>query len=120
MKTINFKAIEVDYSEAIGGEIVQVTFDEDLDDDPDEDPFERTKCYVMISQNYEFPTTPSLEWHDGLEYNGGSEVLNYKLTSDLFELELSNATKFIVKHNCSKEIFNKICKFFQREFGKSK
>ena len=68
MKEISFFATEVEYNEAIGGEIVQVSFDED----PEQDPFSRTKCYVMISQNYEFQVYPSLEWHDGIDDNGGA------------------------------------------------
>lgn len=72
MKNINFKACEVEYNEAIDGEIIQITFDED----PEQDPFNRTKCYVMISQNYEFPGTPNVEWHDGESDDGGSEVLS--------------------------------------------
>ena len=116
MKEISFFATEVEYNEAIGGEIVQVSFDED----PDQDPFDRTKCYVMISQNYEFPVSPSLEWHDGIDDNGGAKVLSYKFTNDFFELIITDAIIFKVKHNCEEKTFTKIQKFLQREFGNSK
>ena len=116
MKEISFFATEVEYTEAIGGEIVQVYFDED----PDQDPFDRTKCYVMISQNYEFPVSPSLEWHDGIDDSGGEKVLNNKFTNDFFELIITGAITFKVKHYCEEKTFTKIQKFLQREFGDSK
>jgi hypothetical protein len=116
MKNIHFKACEVEYNEAIDGEIVQITFDED----PEQDPFNRTKCYVMISQNYEFPGTPNVEWHDGESDDGGSEVLSYRLNSDLFELTTTDGVAFRVQHDCRGKTFIKIQEFLQREFGNSK
>ncbi len=113
MNYIHFKASEVEYNEAIDGEIVQVSFDED----PDSDPFDRTKCYVMISQNYEFPGPPTVEWHDGEQYDGGSEVLSCKFTKNFFELTTTNGVKFRVKHDCQVKIFNKIRAFLQHEFN---
>jgi len=110
---INFEAIEVQYNEAIEGEIVQVVFDEDSS----EDPFNRTKRYVMISQSYEFPSKPTLEWHDGEDYHGGSEVLSYKLDNDILELETTDSLSFRINHSCPKDILDKIRKFFQREFS---
>ena len=57
MTNINFIANEVEYTEVIDGEIVHLSFDED----PDQDPLKRTKCYLMISQNYEFPGKTTVE-----------------------------------------------------------
>jgi len=116
MKNINFTAIEVKYNEAIDGEIVQILFDED----PDQGPFDRTKCYVMISQNYEFPGTATVEWHDGESDDGGAEVLGYSLTSDLFELIITGGVAFRVQHDCSEDMHIKIQEFLQHEFGNSK
>lgn len=116
MKNISFFATEVEYTEAIGGEIVQVTFDED----PEQDPFNRTKCYVLISQNYEFPSSPTLEWHDGKDDNGGEKILSYKLTKDFFELNATNNISIKVQHECNEKTFIEIQSFFQREFGNSK
>ena len=116
MKNIYFKACKVEYNEAIDGEIIQITFDED----PDQDPFNRTKCYVMISQNYEFPGTPNVEWHDGESDDGGSEVLSYRFNSDIFELTTNDGVTFRVQHDCIGKTFTKIQEFLQREFGNSK
>ncbi len=116
MSNIDFKASEVEYSEAIDGEIVQVSFDED----PGQGAFDRTKCYVIISQNHEFPGTPTVEWHDGETGGGGAEVQSYRLTKDLFELIITDGVKFRVKHDCKEETFVKIRAFLQHEFGNSK
>jgi hypothetical protein len=113
MTTINFIATEVEYTEAIDGEIVQVSFDED----PDQDPFSRTKCYLLVSQNYEFSGKPTLEWHDGRTDDGGAEVANYKFSKGLFELKTANNIKFEIQHNCKEETFIKIQQFLYREFG---
>lgn len=116
MTNIEFIASEVEYTEAIGGEIVQLSFDED----PDQDPFNRTKCYIMISQNYEFPGKPSMEWHDGKTDNGGAEIVSYTLTKSLFELTTKNNVSFKIEHNCSDEKLSLIKKFLYHEFGNGK
>jgi hypothetical protein len=116
MNTIAFKASEVLYNEAIDGEIVQVSFDED----PDQNPFNKGMCYLMISKNYEFPGSPTLEWHDGKEYDGGSEVSDYKLTSEVFELITNDGLRFSIQHDCQEKICVQIRKFLRREFGNSK
>ena len=113
MTNINFIASEVQYTEAIDGEIVQLSFDED----PDQDPLNRTKCYLMVSQNYEFPGKPTVEWHNGKTYDGGAEVLSFKLTKDLFELTTTNNLVFDIQHNCKEETFFQIRKFLFHEFG---
>lgn len=120
MTNINFVASGVEYTEAIDGEIVQVSFDEVLDEDLDQDPFSQTTCYLLISQNYEFPGKPTVEWHDGKTDDGGAEVANYKFTKDSFELTTTNSTKFEIQHNCNEKTFLQIQRFLYREFGDSK
>ncbi len=116
MTDINFIASEVEYTEAIDGEIVQVSFDED----PDQDPFNRSKCYLLISQNYEFHGKPSVEWHDGKTDGGGAEVVSYKFTKTFLELMTDNHLKFKIEHSCSEGKFILIQKFLYREFGNGK
>jgi len=110
---INFKAIEVEYNEAIGGEIVQISFDEDSN----EDPLNRTKRYICISQSYEFPGELTLEWHDGKDYDGGSGIQNYNLTKDLFELETTDGLSFKISHSCSSKVLVQIQQFLEHEFS---
>ncbi|MDQ6992443.1 MAG: hypothetical protein Q9M31_03140 [Mariprofundus sp.] len=113
MQIIDFIASEVEFNEALDGDIVEVSFDEGSD----QGVFDRTKCCVSISQNYEFSGAATVEWHDGEDYNGGSEVLSYRFTNDLFELITTDEVKFSVTHDCRKETYTKIEEFLQREFG---
>jgi len=110
---ITFVAKEVDYLEALDGDIVQLSFDEE----PGQYPFHRSKCELSISQNYEFPGKASVEWHDGEDDNGGVEVHSYRLTRDLFELGTIDGPTFTIQHRCSHEIYVQIERFLQREFG---
>ena len=107
---IEFTAKEVDYGEA--GDIVQISFDEA----PEEDPMSRTKRYFMISQNYEFPDKPTLEWHNGMDYDAGSEIIDYTFTRDLFEVTLKNGLSFYISHHCSKSVFISIQAFLGSEY----
>jgi hypothetical protein len=113
MKIVQFTASEVEYNEAIDGEIVQIIFDED----PDQDPFNRKKRFVLISHSYEFPGKPTVEWHDGECDDGGAEIKSYKLTSKDFVLKTNAGVMFKVQHHGHNEVLRKIKAFFQREYG---
>jgi len=113
MKTIQFTALEVEYNEAIDGEIVQISFDED----PDQDPFNRKKCYVSISQNYEFPGKPTIEWHDGESDDGGAEIKDYELTDSIFNLQTNAGVTFNIQYHGNSKVLKMIKSFFKREFG---
>jgi len=112
---IDFTAIEVEYNEAIDGEIIQASFDEGQ---LGQDQFNGRK-YLTISQNYEFPGKPTLEWNDGKGDDGGSEVLNYKLENDLLELTTTDGLMFRIRHNCSEKVLAQIQEFFKCEFTNS-
>ena len=111
---ITFTAKELRYEEALGGDIVQISFDED----PTEDPLDRTKRYFLISQNYEFPGKPTVEWHDGIDYDGGSEIVDYVFTKNLFEANLKNGLSIKVHHSCSEDVLMKIQAFLKSEYQK--
>jgi hypothetical protein len=113
---INFKDIDVEYNEAIDGDIVEISFDEDSN----EDPFNRTKCYICISQNYEFRGEPTLEWHDGKDYDGGSGIENYNLTKDIFELETTDGLSFKIYHSCPNKVLVQIQEFLDHKFNGNK
>jgi hypothetical protein len=113
MNIIQFTASEVSYNEAIDGEIVQISFDED----PDQDPYNRKKCYVLISQNYEFSGKPTVEWHDGVSDDGGAEIKGVELTNSKLELQTNAGVIIKVQHHGNSEVLKKIQLFFQREFG---
>jgi hypothetical protein len=110
---ITFKANDVTYTEAIDGEIIQICFDEDSD----QDPLNRNKCYLMISQNYEFNhDEPTIEWHDGNKDGGGSEVFSYSLNEKSFELTTNDGLIFSIQHRCEKDVLTKIQQFLEHEY----
>ena len=80
--TLAFKASSVSCSSAIGGEILQVCFDT-MPESKDED--ERGTPYVLISRNFEFPGSATVEWHDGSDYDGGAEIVNELLKYELID-----------------------------------
>lgn len=111
MSVIQFKAQQVEYNEAIDGEIVQISFDED----PNQDPFNRKKCYVMISQNYELPGRATVEWHDGSKEDGGATIQSYSITDSDFELTTNNGVIFKVQHEGNTNTVNRIKDFLNYE-----
>ncbi len=105
---IKFTAHDVSYAEAIGGEIVQVFFEEDSDDDP----FKPTKYYFHISVNYEFPPIiPSVEWFDGNESDGGANILNHKINRNSLQLWLDNGMSFDIGYEIKETLFNDLNRF---------
>ena len=54
----------------------------------------------MISVNYEFPPIqPNIEWFDGVEFNGGAQIVKYKLDQQSFQAWLDNNMSFEIKFN---------------------
>ncbi len=106
---IKFNAEEVNYSEAIDGDIIQVSFDEKESDDLIENPY---KC-VSISINYEFPPyEPTIEWCDGSEFNGGLKIKSYNLTEDSFKLFLEENVSFDISFKTDQKTLKNIETFF--------
>ncbi len=105
---IKFTAYNVSYSEAIGGDIIQVSFEEDSEDDP----ISPSKNCLHISINYEFPPIiPSLEWFNGNEYDGGANILNYKLDRNSLQLWLDNGMSFDIDFKVEEALYSDIDKF---------
>ncbi|OEU52443.1 MAG: hypothetical protein BA871_08875 [Desulfuromonadales bacterium C00003096] len=97
---IKFNAKEVEYSEAIDGEIIQISFGENDSDDILENPYN----YITISVNYEFPPIePTIEWCDGVEFTGGNDIKSYAITNDSFQLDLSDNVSFDISFKTNEE-----------------
>jgi hypothetical protein len=77
--TLAFRAKFVSCADAIDGEILQVSFDTKPQS---EDEDERSTPYVLLSRNFEFPDSATIEWHDGADYDGGAEIISLALTRD--------------------------------------
>ena len=114
---LKFRAQKVSYNEAIGGEIVQVVFEE-FEEGKIDSPFERSALYLLVSMNYEFDgNSPTLEWYDGNEFNGGAEVLNYKINRNSLQMRLNNNLSFNITFSTDENTFINIVSFMSRMFG---
>ncbi len=105
---IEFRSHDVSYNEALDGEIIQISFAEDGNDDP----INPSKYYLHISVNYEFPPIkPTISWFDGSKSDGGANILNYKLSRNSLQLWLDNNMSFDIGFEINEAIFNDINKF---------
>ena len=114
---IKFAANNVSYNEAIDGEIVQVVFDEDTDNDSTE----ISKYYLLISVNYEFGSNlPSIEWFDGNECNGGASITNYRIDRSLLQISLDNSLSFDIAFSTEEQMYKNIESFLSSLVGEGK
>jgi len=113
---IEFVAKSVSYTEEIGGEIVQIIFDED----PDDDPMNPRSKNVCASISYEFPPCDLLfEWADRGEFGGGIKATFYTLDENYFNVSLLDGTEINVKHAANPETLEKIKALLHKEMGGS-
>lgn len=108
---LNFTSKITSYNEAIDGEIIQISFEEN----ECKDPFNQTELYLLLSMSYEFsPFEPTIEWFDGSECNGGAIILNYKLTKNSLQLWLNNNLSFDISFRTNETTYKNIGAFFKR------
>jgi len=108
---LNFTSKITSYNEAIDSEIIQVSFEEY----ENEDAFNQTALYLLLSISYEFPPfEPNIEWFDGEKFDGGAKALNYVLGRESIQLWLDNGISFDIKHKADKKTYSKIKQFLAR------
>ena len=113
---LEFEAKSVSYEEALGGDIVQVGFDENPDDAPI-NPSSRSLCF---SVNYEFPPCKlNFEWCNGTDYDGGAKALKYSLGKSKFSVWLDNGHFIKVGFSTDPQTYSKISCLLHREIGES-
>lgn len=105
-----FKARFVGCADAIGGEILQVAFDT-MPERDDED--ERRTPYVLISRNFEFPGSAKIEWHDGVDYDGGAEIICLTLTRDRAIIRLDRELEINVSFSIGDRRFAKMSSYLK-------
>lgn len=110
--TIAFEARSVDCSEALGGDILQVTFDSVIDGDEEC----RESPYVLIGRCFEFPGPPTMEWHDGTEYNGGAEIRTAVLKRNFANFVTDSGLDFSIGFSIADDKFRELVSFLQRIF----
>jgi len=106
-----FEAKFVDCADAIGGEILQVSFDT-LPTSHDTD--ERCTPYVLISRNFEFPVPANVEWHDGQKYGGGAKIRSINLQRDRVSIKLEHNLEVEVVFRVPPKKFGKMRSFLSR------
>ncbi len=117
-----FEAQEVSYNEPIDGEIVQASFQEEPDSDDDIDyskknhPLPPLTKYVLISANYEFPpTTTTVEWSDGKDFDGGKLIIEIELSKTSLKLLLEDEVSIELSFKTDDITFKNIERFLLRD-----
>jgi hypothetical protein len=109
---IKFHATKVSYTEAIDGEIVQVTYEEDENDDP----HNPAKLYLHISASYEFGSpVPTAQWFDGSNEDGGAIIESFSVGKNLAQIQVKNSHNFNVTYDDNPSVTNKIRSFLARD-----
>jgi len=105
-----FQAKRVECTDAIGGDLLQITFDT-MPSDRDED--ERETPYVLISRLFEFPDTATIEWHDGQDYDGGAEIVSVALSRSRVCIHLEQSLEIDVAFSVSDKKYTKLISFLK-------
>ena len=99
-----FDAAKVECSDAMDGELRRVTFDASVHDDETN----RKDPYFSIGRNFEFPGGPSIEWHDGKNYAGGSVITSMDLDRQKIDFRTNRSDSFLIKFTLSDSEFNEL------------
>jgi len=109
--TLAFDAKTVDCADALDGEILQVSFDSAA---ADQDEEERSTPYILISRNFEFPGSATIEWHDGQKYDGGAEIVSATLRRARISIQVDRGLNFDVAFRVPDKKFTKLTSFLKR------
>ena len=112
---LSFEAKYVDCVDAMDGEILQVTFDTLP---PSHDELERRSPCVLISRNFEFPGTATVEWHDGVDCDGGRAITEMVLGRARVTARIGRKLELDVAFRISDKKFAKLKSYLERMLGK--
>jgi len=111
---LTFFAKLVSYDEALGGDIIQIVFDEN----PEDDPLNPRSKNLCASINYEFhPCNLEFEWMDGAKFNGGLKAKQYALSGSQFFVMLEDGMSIEITHSADVKVLHKISELLVREVG---
>ena len=113
---LSFTAKEVSYAEALDGDIVQVTLQEEADQDIDygkkNSPLPPPMKYIQFSANYELlPYDITVEWSDGKEWGGGELIENIDLSRTSLNVTLNNGLRIDVIFETDESTFLDMSRF---------
>ena len=109
--TLAFEAKFVDCRDAIGDEILQVSFDTVP---ASHDEVERCRPYALSSRNFEFPVSATVEWHDGQHYDGSADIRSVILQRDRVFIKLDRDRELEVAFRLSDKKFEKLKSFMTK------
>ena len=109
--TVAFEAKFVGCADAIDGEILQVSFDTVPENHPEA---ERSTPYVLISRSFELADSPTVEWHDGQDFDGGAEIISVTLRRDRILIQLDRQLELAVSFHLSAKKFTELTDFLTR------
>jgi len=112
---LSFEAKFVNCLDAIGGEILQVSFDTLP---PPMSEAERRTPLILISKNFEFPDPATVEWHDGTDYDGGAEIVEMLLGRKRVSARLNRDLEIDVTFRISDKKFATLSSYLKRMLGK--
>jgi hypothetical protein len=107
---LSFEAKFVDCVDMIDGEILQVTFDTLP---PSDNEVKRRTPYVLISRNFEFPGPATVEWHDGIDYDGGADIREMVLKRGRVSATLGRGLELDVTFRLSDKKFAKLKSYLE-------
>lgn len=109
--TLAFDATRIDCTDALGGEILQVSFDTAPED---QDENQRSTPYILISRNFEFPGSATIEWYDGHYYDGGAEIVTVTLRRTRIAIRVDRELDFEVTFHLPDKKFTKLTSFLRK------
>ena len=114
---IEFKAESVDFLEAMDGEITQVHFSEN-DNDDDYNP---KYCSLTLSVNCEFPPANlHAQFDNAKDTRGDEKVTGDSVDESRIVLWLKSGKKVTIKYCIEKNIINKLSTLLVKQVGEPK
>ena len=109
--TLAFEAKRVSCADAMDGEVLQVSFDTVPESQAEG---ESRTPYVLISRNFEFPDSATIEWHDGHDYDEGAEILSVALRRGGVWIEIDRELEFDVTFRLPAKKFAILTSFLRK------
>ena len=94
-----------------GREILQVCFETQRQSG---DETKRSTPYVLVSRNFEFSGPVTIDWHDGINYDGGAEIVSLTLTRDRASMKLDRGLDIEVSFCVGERRFKKLNAYLRR------
>ena len=109
---LSFNAPYVDCTNALDWEIQQVVFDT-MNEGADDSEENRDSPYVLISRNFEFPDSASIEWYYGNEYDGGHTIHSAMLQRNQIQINFDDDRIIKILFDLNETRFEELSRYLQ-------